>query len=64
MRLDYRINNQNHSIFFCKKRKFEKISTFLNKIKSDKNVLFIFDSNIKKKLFLAFLMSSKQQDVK
>ena len=50
MKLDYKINNNKHSIFFCRSNKLEIISKSLVQIKSDKNILFIYDSKIDKKI--------------
>ncbi len=50
MKLDYNINRQKHSIVFCKRNNLSVLSKSLNKIKSDKNVLFIYDKKINKKI--------------
>ncbi len=50
MKLDYKINKEKNSIIFCKKNNFTVLSKSLNKINSDKNVLFIYDKKINKKI--------------
>ena len=50
MKLEYKINDQQHSVIFCKKNSISNIVKYLNKIKSDKNVLFIYDKKIEKKI--------------
>lgn len=48
--IGYKISNNDHYVTFCKKNSLNKISHSLIKIKSDKNVLFIYDDNVQKKL--------------
>lgn len=48
--INYKLNRNIHHITFCKKKNISKISNSLNNIKSDKNVLFIYDDNVQKKL--------------
>ena len=50
MRLNYKINNEEHLIFFCKKKKLNQITKSLEKINSDKNILFIYDVKVKKSI--------------
>ena len=49
MKLEYTINKEKNSIIFCKKNNFSILSKSLDKINSDKNVLFIYDKKINKK---------------
>jgi len=46
MILNYKINKENHYITFCKSNKLGLISKSIEKIHSDKNILFIFDSKV------------------
>ena len=48
MQLDYSINDEEHSILFCKKNEFKKISTKIEKVNSDKNVLLVYDDKVSK----------------
>ena len=50
MNLTYKINNSEHYVTFCKKNNIGAISRSLEKIESDKNVLFIYDNNVDKNL--------------
>lgn len=50
MKLDYMINKQKHSVIFCRSNYLGIISKTIESIKSDKNILFIYDSNIDKKI--------------
>ena len=50
MNLEYKISSQTHNITFCKKNSLQQISNSLEKIKSDKNILFIYDGNVNKKI--------------
>ena len=50
MKLNYIINKQKHSVIFCKSNYLGTISKTIELIKSDKNILFIYDSNIDKKI--------------
>ena len=50
MNLRYSINKIDHSVIFCKDEKLEKISRFLQNFENDKNILFLFDSKIDKKI--------------
>lgn len=44
---EYKINNQSHYITFCKKNNLNLISKSIEKIKSDRNILLVYDANIK-----------------
>ena len=46
--ISYSINNTEHRITFCKTKKLEKISDSIENVKSDKNVLLIYDNKILK----------------
>ncbi len=48
--VDYKINNIKHKITFCKKDKLNVISNSIEQIKSDKNVLLVYDDKIGKKV--------------
>ena len=50
MILNYKINKENHYITFCKSNKLGLISKSIEKIHSDKNILFIFDSKVETKI--------------
>ena len=50
MKLTYKINNSEHYVNFCKANNISIISKSLDKIESDKNVLFIYDNNVDKNL--------------
>ena len=50
MKLNYSINKIKHSIVFCKNNKIEIISKSIASINSDKNVLFVYDGKIDKKI--------------
>ena len=50
MKLTYKINNSEHYVNFCKANNISIISKSLEKIESDKNVLFIYDNNVDKYL--------------
>lgn len=46
MQINYKINNEEHNIFFCKKKNFNKITSRIEKVDSDKNILLIYDENV------------------
>ena len=46
MQIKYKINNNNHYIHFCKKNQLNKITQYLEKSKSDRNVLFVYDDKV------------------
>ena len=46
MQIKYKINNNNHYIHFCKKNQLSKITQYLEKSKSDRNVLFVYDDKV------------------
>ena len=50
MILNYKINKENHYITFCKSNKLGLISKSIEKIHSDKNILFIFDSKVETRI--------------
>ena len=50
MKLEYSINKNKHSILFCKDDNIKKMSQVLANFETDKNVLFLFDSKIDKKI--------------
>ena len=50
MNLTYKINNTEHFVTFCKANNINAISKSLEKIKSDKNILFIYDNKVDKSL--------------
>ena len=50
MQLDYKINNEIHYILFCKKKELTKITKSIEKVSSDKNVLFVYDYKVKKSI--------------
>ena len=50
MKLGYRINNNKHSVVFCRNNNLGIMSKFLATIKSDKNILFIYDNKINSKI--------------
>ncbi len=50
MKIEYKINKSNHSVIFCKDNNIKKMSHALSTFETDKNVLFIFDSKINKKI--------------
>jgi 3-dehydroquinate synthase len=43
---EYFINKQSHYITFCKKKNIDSIAKSIEKINSDKNVLFIYDDKV------------------
>ena len=46
MTISYKINNLEHKVIFCKSGKINFISSELDKVNSDKNVLLIYDNKI------------------
>ena len=48
--ISYSINNRLHSVTFCKAKNLHNISQSIESIKSDKNVLLIYDDKIDKKI--------------
>ena len=50
MKLEYNINESKHAVIFCKNKEMSKISQSLSTFKTDKNILFLFDSKIDKKI--------------
>ncbi len=50
MILNYKINKEKHYITFCKSDKINLISKSIENIKSDKNILFIFDNKVDTKI--------------
>ena len=55
MQLKYKINKNEHQIHFCKKNQFNKITEHLEKSQSDKNILFVYDDNVNKKIVKSIL---------
>ena len=50
MQLKYKINNNEHFVHFCRKKQLNIITSNLEKIQSDKNVLFIYDDKVNKSI--------------
>ena len=50
MKIDYRINNNKHSVVFCRSNKLDVVSKSVASIKSDKNILFIYDDKISRNI--------------
>ena len=50
MKLDYIINKNKHSVIFCKNNNIETVSKSILSIHSDRNVLFVYDGKIEKKI--------------
>ncbi len=50
MKLKYKIHDNQHQIYFCKKKELHKITECLEKSNSDKNILFVYDDNVNKKI--------------
>ncbi len=50
MKLDYRINNNKHSVVFCRNNDLGVLSKSLTSIRTDKNILFIYDKKINNKI--------------
>tara|TARA_B100000242_G_scaffold273540_1_gene227273 strand:- start:708 stop:1826 length:1119 start_codon:yes stop_codon:yes gene_type:complete len=48
VQIKYKINDNEHQIYFCKKNQFHKITECLEKSQSDKNILFVYDDNVNK----------------
>ena len=48
--ISYSINNRSHSVTFCKAKNLHNISESIESIKSDKNILLIYDDKIDKKI--------------
>ncbi len=49
MKIEYRINKENYQIYYLN-NKLSQITNDLEKMKSDKKILFLFDKNINKKI--------------
>ena len=48
MNISYNVNNEKHNIFYLKKN-LNQITTDIEKIKSDKKILFLYDKNVSNK---------------
>ena len=59
MKLEYKINKSKHSVIFCRSNYKGTISKTINSINSDKNILFIYDKNIEKKIVREILSELK-----
>ncbi len=59
MKLDYKINKTKHSVIFCRSNYIGTISKTISSMKSDKNILFIYDSKIDKKIVNEILSELK-----
>ena len=51
MDLQYKIGNQSHYIHYLKNN-YNQISNDIDKLESDKKLLFLFDKNISQKLYI------------
>ena len=49
MNISYKVNNEKHNIFYLKNN-LDQITTDIDKIKSDKKILFLYDKNISSKI--------------
>ena len=49
MQIDYKINNEQHNVLFCKKNELKKITDCIEKVNSDKNILFVYDDKVNQK---------------
>ena len=54
MQIKYKINDNEHQIYFCKKNQFHKITECLEKSQSDKNILFVYDDNVNKETIINY----------
>ena len=59
MKLEYKINKSKPSVIFCRSNYKGTISKTINSINSDKNILFIYDRNIEKKIVREILSELK-----
>ena len=63
MKLDYKLNNVTHSIF-CLNNNVSQISKDIERMKSDKKILFLFDKNISKEIVKKILLELKNSGCK
>ena len=63
MKIDYRINNNKHSVVFAS-NKLDAVSKSVASIKSDKNILFIYDDKIGRNIVNEIYDELKLSDVK
>ena len=49
MNISYKVNNEKYDIFYLKNN-LDQITTDIEKIKSDKKILFLYDKNISSKI--------------
>ena len=50
MQIDYKINDEQHNILFCKKNDLKKLTNSIEKVNSDKNILLVYDDKVNKKI--------------
>ncbi len=50
MQIEYKINDEQHNVLFCKKNELKKITGSIEKVNSDKNILFVYDDKVNQKL--------------
>ena len=62
--ISYKFNNIEHKVTFCKSGNLGPISNSLDKIKSDKNILLIYDDKINPKILKNIFYELKLSDAK
>tara|TARA_A100000164_G_scaffold378155_1_gene419036 strand:+ start:917 stop:2038 length:1122 start_codon:yes stop_codon:yes gene_type:complete len=50
VQIDYKIDDEQHNILFCKKNDLKRLTNSIEKVNSDKNILLVYDDKVNKKI--------------